>query len=108
MTQMSAAVLAMNLDSAHAVAVVDFRLDIAVRHRRGKARPAGAGVELRGAVEQRLAAANAAVEAILMIVPVRASERALSTLFTGYVVLLGRELFLPVFVGLPNLLRHGL
>src|SRR5881397_760281 len=98
----------MHFDTAHAIAVVSFRLDVAPRHRVGEARPTGSRVELRGAVEERLAAADTAVNAILMVVPVRAGEGALGALFTGYVILVGRQLLLPLLFGLPNVLRHGL
>src|SRR4029079_9291139 len=72
--EVAAAVLADDLRAAHAVRVVLAHLDVLVQLGLGEARPAGAGLELGRRVEQLGAAARAAVDAVVMAVPVAAGE----------------------------------
>ena len=57
-----------------------------------EARPARAGLELRARVEQRRPAHDAAVRAVVVVVPVHARERALGLALLGDRVLDGAEL----------------
>src|SRR4051812_44236965 len=104
---MSAAALADDLGPAHPVRRVVPDLDRLGELRLGEARPARAGVELRLGVEQLRAAGGAAVDAVLVVVPVLAGERALGALLAQHLVLLGRELLAPLGVGLLNLGGHA-
>ena len=68
---------AAHFDAAHAVAGVFDGAQGGVRHRFEVTRPAAAGIELRGRVEQGRGAADAAVDAVLVVVPILAGKRPL-------------------------------
>ena len=106
--EVAAAALADDLGAAHEEAVVGPGLDRVVVHRVEEARPAGAGVELGVGAEQLCAAAATAVDAVLLVVPVGAGERALGALLAEDLVLLGRELRPPLRLGLLDLLHRRL
>src|SRR5688572_9733671 len=80
----------------HAVAVVVLDGDIFFSCRLPEARPAGTGFELVFGAEQLGPAAHAAVDAFLMIVPVRAGERALGAFLARNVKLLRSQILLPL------------
>src|SRR5580704_4687479 len=61
--EMAAALRAQHFGPHHAVADVALLVDMALGGRRGKARPAAAGIELGVGFEQRLAAAGADIGA---------------------------------------------
>src|SRR4029077_21267056 len=65
-----------------------------------KTRPPGAGVELRVRRKQRQAAADAGVDAVLLVVEQRAAERTLGPLRASDLVLLRRQLRAPFGVAL--------
>src|SRR5580658_7520937 len=69
-----------------------------------KARPSRAGIELRVGIEQRSAAAHAVIHPRLMIVPVRSGKGALRAGLARHMVLLGRQLLLPVGFRFANFL----
>jgi len=73
-----------------------------------EAGPAGAGVELRIAFKQRLATANTLVHAIIVRIPVLASETRFGSFLPGDFELLGCQQFLPLTLGLHNLLANRL
>jgi hypothetical protein len=75
--QMAIAASAQNLD-AHAVAI-DMRRHIFIADRLKKAGPAGAGVELGVGRKERQLAANAGIDAGLLVVEQGAAERAFGT-----------------------------
>src|SRR5262245_42831947 len=100
------AAAAHDLGAAHEPAVVRVLGHAALRHRRPEARPAGAGVELRRAVEQRLAAADAAVDAVGLVVPVLAGEGALGALAARHLELLRRQLLAPLGFSLLDVVAH--
>src|SRR5215470_3389171 len=79
--------------------------------RRPKARPARAGIELGVGRKQRRAAAHAVEHAFAFLAVERVRERAFGAVLARDVILLGRELSLPLIVGLRNFQRaigiHG-
>src|SRR5689334_17541601 len=81
--------------------------DILRVDRRIERRPATAGVELRVGLEQRRAAAHAAVRSGGFVVPIFAAERALGALLAGHAILFGRELRFPFGVGFAMGVAHG-
>src|SRR5690606_20229431 len=97
-----------DLDAAHPVAEVLLRADGVAADRRPEAGPPRPGVVLGVGVEELVAAAGAAVDAVALEVPVLAGEGALGALLAADVVLLRRELPAPLFVGLDDLPGHRL
>src|SRR5688572_13716451 len=75
--QVGVAAGAADLGPAHAVGAVVEQLDGVGRDRFGEAGPAGPGVELRAALEEGVAAGQAAVEPVVLGVDVGAGEGAL-------------------------------
>src|SRR5438132_3754678 len=72
--QVGVTAAAANLRALHEPAIIRMSRDSVFADRLPETRPAGAGVKLRFRVEERLAAADASVEAGLLGVPVRAGE----------------------------------
>ena len=97
--QVGIAAAAQRLDANHAEAAVLALHDVGGGDRLPEARPAGAGIELGGRVEQGGVAADAAVHAAGMVVVVGAAERAFGTAAAGDVIGLRAELLLPLGVG---------
>src|SRR5215207_6244709 len=93
--EVGVAVLADDLGAAHEEAVVRPQLDVLEVGRLGEAGPAGAGVELGVGGEQLGAAADAAVHALRLLVPVGTGERPLGAGLAGDLELLGRQLLTP-------------
>ena len=77
MSQVRAALLAVDFDTAHAVGGVFFGLDVAAGQGLGEAGPTGAGIELCVGRKERRAAADAGVDTRFLVVPIGAGERAL-------------------------------
>src|SRR6476659_9365311 len=104
--EMAAALGARHLGADHAVAGVARGLDRLVlgRPERG---PAGAALVLGVGIEQRLAAAGAAEDALALLVVQRAGERTLGAVLAQHMVLQGVELLLPVGIGFFELVVHG-
>src|SRR5260370_1221012 len=69
---------------------------------RPKTRPAGAGIKLLGRTKQRQLTSGAFKSAGLMNVIQRARERSFSSLLAHHVVLLRRQLALPLGIGLSH------
>src|SRR5471030_137321 len=69
---------------------------------RPETRPAGSRLELFLRPEQRIAAADAAVHARLMVVPITSRERPLRALLAGYRELFGRQFLLPLGIAFLN------
>src|SRR5690349_5161044 len=89
--EVPAAPRAVHLRARHAERPVLARLDAALRDRPPVARPAGARVELLIRVEQRRAAARAAIDAVRVVIVEAAGERVLGALLAQHPVLLGRQ-----------------
>ena len=87
---------------------VGAKLDRLGRGRLVEARPAGARVELGVGAEQVVAARRAAVHAVFLAVRVLARERWLGPLPAQDLVLLRRQLPLPLLVGLGDLRGHAI
>src|SRR5580698_2083554 len=85
------------------MAGVGLHFDVVLGNGRPEAGPAGARIELGIRFKQRCPAAHALVSAGLMIVPVLARECRLGAFFARDCVLLGRQLFTPLFVGFLDL-----
>src|SRR5262249_31717926 len=96
MPQMRVAFLAQHFGALHEQRIVLLRLNVFVSRRRPETRPAGAGIELLRGPEQRRAAARAAVEAVLVVVPVPAREGTLRAGLAGDGKLVGRQFLLPL------------
>ena len=86
------------LGTHHPVRAVLYKLDSVRRDCLGEARPAGARVVLRAALEERIAAGDAVVEAVFVGVHVLAGERALGRRLAQDGVLLRREPLPPLLV----------
>src|SRR4051794_34286612 len=93
--EVRAAVGAVRLDPAHPERAVLVGLDAVVLDDVEEARPAGAGFELRPRVEQRRLADDAAVDTVVVLVPVHAAEGALRAALLGDRVLDRGELAKP-------------
>src|SRR4051794_26964800 len=105
MAQVSVALTAESFRAAHEQAVVLLGGDVFGRRRRSKTRPAGAGIELLIAAEQRGAAAGAAIHSFFVMIPVFARERAFRALLARDGELLRSQLLLPLRVGLFDLIH---
>src|SRR5215218_2069701 len=100
---MATAFRAQHFGPDHAVADVALLVDVALRRRLGKARPATAGIELGVGFEQRLAATGAGVGAGRLLVFVFAGERPLGRLLAQHGVLHRRQFLAPVGLALDDL-----
>ena len=98
--EMAAAAGADGLGPHHAVARVGSQLDSLGGGRLVEAGPARSGVELGVGAEQLVAARRAAVHAVFLAVRVLAGERRLGSLPAQDLVLLRRQLPLPLLLGL--------
>ena len=98
-TEMAVTGSASDFGPDHAMAVVLVKAHLLAIGWAGEARPAAAAVELGAAVEQKLAAAGAAIAAFVMIVPVEAGEGALGAALAEHLILFGREAPAPFLVG---------
>src|SRR5258708_3586754 len=99
-----AAPLADDLGALHEEAVVRAQLDVLEVLGLVEAGPARTGLELGLAVEQLRATSCAGIGPIAVLVDVFAGEGPLGALLTKDVVLLGRQLRLPLLFGLFDLL----
>lgn len=106
MTEMGAAVVAGDFRAQHAEAAVDVFVDQFFIVRRVKTRPAAAGIELGFGAEKRGAAADAAVGAVGVRVPILAGEGRLGAFLAGHAVFGRGQLFPPFGVGFFDF-RHG-
>lgn len=70
-----------------------------------EARPAGAGLEFRVGIKQLLAAADTAIHARLVVVPIRAGEGSFGPFFSSNLELLRRQPLLPFVVIFRNRLQ---
>jgi hypothetical protein len=91
----------------HAVAAVDDRFDIFLRHRLEETWPAGAGIEFRVRFEQGQVTADAVVDAILVVIVEHAAEGLFGAFAARDPVLFTGELLLPFLVGFDDFL-HGM
>src|SRR5712671_6490838 len=102
MAQVRVALGAEDLGTAHEHAVVVFGGDVFLRGRGREAGPAGAGIELFVAAEERGTAADAAVDALLVVVPVLPGEGALGALLARDGELFGCQILLPLGIALDD------
>src|SRR5262245_7032592 len=93
---------AMHLGAPHKQAAVLMGAHRLFRRRLVEAGPTGARVELGAGVEQRLAATDAFVHAIVVVVPVLAGEGAFGAVLAGHAVLLRRQLLAPLLIRLAG------
>ena len=109
MAEVAAATAADDLGATHEQAAILMLGDAFGSERGGEAGPATAGIEFGRRLEQRFAAADAAIGAGILAVPVFAAEGALGAFLAGDVVLHGRELRAPFGFGLadPGFAAHG-
>ena len=105
-TEVRIATGAKHLDTFHPVAVVGDFSDVVGVNRFEKTWPAGTGVELSVGIEQRQAAANTRVDAVLVIVVKCAAECRLGAFTTGNRVLFRSQELPPFGVSFSNFL-HG-
>src|SRR6266404_5493319 len=104
---MAVALRAQDFGPGHAVADVTLLVDMALRRRLRKARPAAAGIELGVGFEQRLPAAGADVGAGPLLMLVFAGERPLGRLLAQHRVLHRRQFLAPLRLALLDLAGHG-
>src|SRR5215472_15469050 len=97
---------AQHLGPLHEKRAVALGLDVLRRDRLIEARPSGARFELGVRAEQRVAAADAPVDSLLVILGVLVGERALGAGLARDLVLLGRQLLAPFLVGLDDFVFH--
>ena len=98
---------AQHLGAPHAEGLVRYAVDVPFGERPREAGPAGARIVFVAGVEERGAAAGAAVHAVAVMIGVLAGERRLRSFLAGDVVLLRRQLRPPFAIGLRDLARHG-
>src|SRR5260370_31304454 len=96
----------MHLDALHPVADVALGGDGAWVGGSRDTGPAAAALELLPGAKELGAAARAKVAAGLVVIPERASERALGGLLAKHAILLGRQLAAPLLVALLDLVVH--
>src|SRR5260370_24649922 len=106
MAQMRLATGAAHFCPCHSVRAIRMLGDHAFGHRLVKARPAGAGVKLGVLAEQRLSAAHAGVHPPVFGLVIFPSEGRLRSRLAGDLILLGRELLLPLGFGFLDFLSH--
>src|SRR5205807_7515955 len=104
--QVGAAGAADHLGADHAVGAIGALVHVLGVDWLVEAGPAGAGLELGLGVEERLAAADAAVRAIVVAVPVLAREGSLGARPARDLVLLVGQLLTPLLIGLVHLGVH--
>src|SRR5260370_3257454 len=104
--QVRAALAADHFDATHSVARVGLGGDAVRSDGFRKAGPSGAGFELGVRLKQRIPAAHALVGCMFVIVPILSCEGRLGAFAARDRVLLGRQLFAPVFIGFLYLWRH--
>src|SRR4026208_2345630 len=95
MAEMSVAFAAHRFGAPHAVAVVVLGLDVLLHRRRPETRPAGARIELGFPAEQFIAATDAAINALLVIVPILARKRPLRAFLARDIELFVVQLLFP-------------
>src|SRR5450432_2889952 len=108
MAEVAVALRTQHFGADHAMGDVALLVDMVFRCRRGKARPAAAGIELGVGFEQRLAAAGAAVAAAPLLMLVFAGERPLGGLFAQHSILHRRQFLAPLGLALLDFARHRL
>ena len=102
MSEMRVAYVAQNFGAYHAMTAIDVLTDIGGIERLEVARPAATGVELGVGLEQRRAAADAGVDAVLVVVDVFAGARRFGCRVARHAVLHRREQLLPLGIGLDD------
>ena len=99
---MGIAARAMDFGAPHEQCVVRLDADVTFGDRLKETRPAHAGLEFGVRTEQFQVARNAAIDARLMVVPIRACKRALGPALARDAVLFRSEELLPFRVGLRD------
>src|SRR5258706_3544395 len=105
--QVRIALRTQHLYAAHAVGAVDPRFDVRVVGRLPETGPAGARIELGPGLKQLGVAANTAVGAVLVHVPILAGEGRLGAALPRHLILLRRKLGLPFGVGFGDLIHSS-
>src|ERR1700681_831305 len=99
-SEVSIAFLATHLITDQAEGCVCPDVDILFRQRRPEARPPCARFKLGGRTEQRISAANAAVNTLFVILPMLSGEGEFGAGSASHLKLLGRENLPPFVIGL--------
>src|SRR3954454_12578322 len=107
MAEVGATLAADDLFADHAVALIHLGVHDLIGGGGGEAGPAAAAVKLFRRAKQFGPAANAAVFAVFVVIPVLTGKGWLGSFFTGYVELIGRQLLAPLIVGFLDVVRHG-
>src|ERR1035437_182280 len=107
MAEMGVAALAETFGALHAMAGVRRSGDIGGVKRAGEAWPAAAGIEFVSRVEQRSAAADATVYALVVAVPIFACEGCFGAFFLRHMVLPWRKLCAPFGFRLEDFRYHA-
>lgn len=100
---MRTAFAAQHFGALHAVTMVSFGGHVLRRDRRREAGPAATGVEFRVRAEQRFAAADTAIAALFLMIPILPAEGTFGVFQAADAVLLGRECSTPFVVAFDNL-----
>src|SRR5271163_3720561 len=108
MPQVGVAPAALCLDALHAVAGVRLALHSLLAGRSEEARPSGARVVFCFRTKQRLAAADALIGTRRLGILIFPGKRRLGSFLPRHIVLILRELFLPVAWCLADFLFHSL
>src|SRR6266852_264639 len=106
MPQVSVAARATGLGSRHAVALVGVVDHRGLVHWLPEARPAGAGLKLGLRTEERLPAAHAGIGTGVLGLPVFSGKRRLRSRLASDVILLWRQLLLPLCFRFADFFCH--
>src|SRR5271157_6273101 len=100
---MGVAAGATRFGAGHAVAAVGVFADVLAVGGGVETRPSGARIEFRFRAKKQRATADAVIRPVIVFVPVLAGEGGFGATLAGNLVLLGRQLLLPLLVGLLDL-----
>src|SRR5882672_9800775 len=106
MAQVCVAATASDFRSAHQPTIVRVKTNVLLSGRLPKARPTRVGIEFGFGVKERLAAAEASIDAVFFGVPISAAEGPFGSLLAGDPKLFGRQHLSPFHVALINFVVH--
>src|SRR5450759_47672 len=94
------------LGASHAIAGVGVLTDVVAVGGGIEARPSGSRIKLGFRTKKQIAAADAVVRPVVVLVPVLAGEGALGAAGAGHLILLGSKLLPPLGLGLRDLVAE--
>src|SRR5918992_6033932 len=106
MPQVGIATAAEHFGPPHAKSAVIFGSDTFPGNRRPKTWPARSGIEFRLRTKEFIAAASAAVNAVVVLIPVFSAKRRLGPLLSSDIKLLVTQFLLPLGIGLFDLFHR--